>query len=101
MGGRDRAGERPAAAGEGGGRPGGSHREEDPAGRRKNRLRERRLIGWSLASSVSGCYPSALSAAIGGTLAQPLRAKHVFTPGSFPIHTYVERNDAQLDQQLR
>lgn len=34
-------------------------------------------------------------------MAQPLRAKHVFTPGSFPVHTYVERNDAQLDLQLR
>jgi hypothetical protein len=34
-------------------------------------------------------------------MAERLRAKDVFTPGSFPTHTYVQRSDAQLDQQLR
>ena len=34
-------------------------------------------------------------------MAQRLRAKDVFTPGSFPTHSYVQRSDTQLDQQLR
>lgn len=30
-----------------------------------------------------------------------LRAQDVFTPGSFPVHTYVHRIDLDVEQQLR
>jgi len=31
----------------------------------------------------------------------PLKATEVFTPGSFPAHTYVERAGERLEQSLR
>ena len=31
----------------------------------------------------------------------PLKATEVFTPGAFPIHTYVERTGERLEQALR
>ena len=32
---------------------------------------------------------------------KPIRAVDVFTPGSFPTHTYVERGDHDLEAELR
>jgi RecA/RadA recombinase len=34
-------------------------------------------------------------------MAQRIRSRDVFTPGSFPTHTYIERTDTRLDDQLR
>jgi hypothetical protein len=53
----------------------------------------------SLASTaLVACYRSRLSE---GAAMAKLRAKDVFTPGSFPTHTYVHRVDISVEQQLR
>ena len=34
-------------------------------------------------------------------MASKLRARDVFTPGSFPVHTYVHRADSKVEERLR